>query len=332
MDIGFPIDFVVTWVNGEDPVWLAKKNEVIQKSKREDEFTSENRYRDLGLFNYWFRSIEKFAPWVNHIYLVTDQQVPDFLNVRNEKVTVVDHKDIIDEQFLPTYNSNTIDLNLHRIPNLHEHFVYFNDDIYLNAPTSPLDFFSKDGIPRDTVAQSVIIPTESYDHCLVNNVILLNSNFKKKQVIKDNFGNFFSLKQGIECVFLNLYFSIFPKFTRLYDPHTAFSLLKSEMNKALKKAEIITNETFFNKQRNINDISIQWIRYYLIGNGKVKPRSPKVSKAAQSCEIEKVENILFQKKNLFLILQDDMRLTDKHKEKLNLMFMKKFKEKSSFEK
>ena len=92
MDIGFPIDFVVTWVNGEDPVWLAKKNEVIQKSKREDEFTSENRYRDLGLFNYWFRSIEKFAPWVNHIYLVTDQQVPDFLNVRNEKVTVVDHK------------------------------------------------------------------------------------------------------------------------------------------------------------------------------------------------------------------------------------------------
>lgn len=98
------------------------------------------RFRDYDTFKYWFRAIEKNATWVNRIYLVTCGHLPKWLNVQHPKLTVVKHSDFIPEAYLPTFSSDTIALNLHRIKGLSENFVYFNDDMFLINPTKSTDF------------------------------------------------------------------------------------------------------------------------------------------------------------------------------------------------
>ena len=121
------IDFVVTWVDGNDVAWQAEK--IRYSPKKTDSGNEENRFRDWGLMKYWFRGIEKFAPWVNHVYFITWGHVPEWLNLEHEKLSIIKHSDYIPDEYLPTFNSNVIELNLHRIPQLSEHFVLFNDDM-----------------------------------------------------------------------------------------------------------------------------------------------------------------------------------------------------------
>lgn len=146
------IDFVVTWVDDSDPAWAAEK-EVYQKLEGASFDAWENgpgRFRDWGLFRYWFRAVERYAPWVRKIHLVTAGHFPAWLITDHPKIHLVRHRDFIPKEFLPTFNCNTIELNLHRIPGLSEHFVYFNDDVYLDRPVFPEDFFSEDGLPKLT--------------------------------------------------------------------------------------------------------------------------------------------------------------------------------------
>ena len=87
-------------------------------------------------------------PWINkvHIILSQDSQVPLWLNT--ETVNVIYHKDYIPKEFLPTYNSHTIESYLGNIKGLSEHFIYGNDDVYLMGPSSPEDWFSEEGKPK----------------------------------------------------------------------------------------------------------------------------------------------------------------------------------------
>ncbi|RWR35977.1 sugar phosphotransferase, partial [Pediococcus acidilactici] len=160
MVMDFKIDFVVSWVNGQDPKWLEKYVEY----KDDDTLDVKNaRFRDYGIFKYWFRAVEQNAPWVNHIYLVTDDQKPSWLEAENPKITVIDHSEIINDKYRPVFNSNAIELNLYKIKNLEEHFVYFNDDMFLNRPVKPTDFFSKKGLPKDTAGLNAIQPLYDFD-------------------------------------------------------------------------------------------------------------------------------------------------------------------------
>ena len=143
------IDFVVAWVDGNDLVWREKKAQYDGSINTFKEgMNSEKSYREWGTFKYWFRGVEKFAPWVNKIYLVTDQQKPSWLDINSEKLVLVDHAEIICNDYLPVFSANPIESNIHRIPGLSEHFVFFNDDMYLTAPVEPIDFFSEDGLPK----------------------------------------------------------------------------------------------------------------------------------------------------------------------------------------
>ncbi|MGX7235593.1 sugar phosphotransferase [Enterococcus italicus] len=284
----FPIDIVVTWVDSNDLNWTKKKETYCPSNIVDnDAFNNINRYRDIGLFKFWFRSIEKYAPWVNHIYLVTDQQVPDFLNVDHKKITVVDHRDIIDKKYLPTFNSSTIELNIHKIKRLSEHFLYFNDDMFINNYISPDDFFTDIGKVKDTISQSIIIPTENYDHVILNNNMVLNRFFSKKSILKKQWYKFFSPKQGLFLFVLNIMLIIYPKFTRLYDPHTAFSIIKTQMIESLSVINEELKISFLNKGRGLNDISMQWVRYYQIAKGKASVRNPKFSKADNQMKLLK---------------------------------------------
>lgn len=140
------IDLVYLWVNGNDPKWIEKHNACIGKVTNA-ESNCKGRYVDNDELKYSLRSVEKYAPWIHKIYIVTDDQVPAWLNTENPKIQIVDHTEIMPPECLPCFNSVIIEHHLHRIPGLAEHFLYANDDMYINKPVCPSDFFGKDSLP-----------------------------------------------------------------------------------------------------------------------------------------------------------------------------------------
>ena len=143
------IDLVYLWVNGSDEKWLAKKNAALAKSGMplSKSAASNNRWRDCDELKYSLRSVEKFAPWVNHIYIVTDEQVPEWLDLNNPKISIIDHKQIIPNEILPLFHSNAIEVFLWKIPNLSEYFLYSTDDMFFGKDVTPSFFFDENGNP-----------------------------------------------------------------------------------------------------------------------------------------------------------------------------------------
>ena len=163
------IDFVIAWVDGGDPAWqrerdrygkMGEKTAAEETGEREKSGvaydTRDVRYRDWDCLRFWFRSVEQNAPWVHKIYFVTWGHVPKWLNGNHPKLEIVRHEDYIPGEFLPTFNSHTIELNFHCIPGLSEQFVYFNDDMFLLQQVSPGQFF-RDGKPLDMLALQPVV-------------------------------------------------------------------------------------------------------------------------------------------------------------------------------
>ena len=150
LDMTDPIDAVYTWVDGDDPDWAAR----LAAVSHDDPSISADaliagRYADRGELRYSLRSLEMYAGWVRRIFIVTDGQVPGWLNTDHPKITVVAHREIFkDPSCLPTFNSHAIESQLHRIPGLAEHFLYLNDDFFLARPLRPEHFFHGNGIPK----------------------------------------------------------------------------------------------------------------------------------------------------------------------------------------
>lgn len=150
-EVTFPIDVVYTWVDGNDPAWRSKmlRWRGDAEAAVHAEAVAENRFQNRHELMYSLRSLEMFAPWVNHIYLVTDQQVPAWLDTEAEGLTVVDHREIFDDvDKLPVFNSNAIISQLHRIKGLSEHYIYLNDDVFFGRPCLPELFFTSGGIAK----------------------------------------------------------------------------------------------------------------------------------------------------------------------------------------
>lgn len=106
------IDFLITWVDGADPIWHKEKLETLKKQGKTAEEMIDNstsRYRDWDILKYWFRGVEKFAPWVNQIHFVTYGHVPDWLNEKHSKLHIVKHEDFIPQEFRPTFSSHPIE-------------------------------------------------------------------------------------------------------------------------------------------------------------------------------------------------------------------------------
>ena len=147
------IDFVIIWVDGDDPVWKeerAKYDHPASCLPNSNNF----QFRDWGVLPYWFRSVERYAPWVRRIHFVTCGHYPEWLNLDHPKLHFVRHEDFIPSEYLPTFSANPIELNIHRIPGLSEQFVYFNDDMFVAAPVKPTDFFIN-GLPRDCAIRNM---------------------------------------------------------------------------------------------------------------------------------------------------------------------------------
>ena len=145
-----PIDIVYLWVDGNDSRWRAKRRAALQQLPRDDSAAMarysnvEGRFRDNHELRYSLRALERFFPQHGHVYIVTDAQTPDWLRP-SDRLTVVDHRDLIPESSLPTFDSGHIESWIHHIPGLSERYFYFNDDVFFGAPVRVEDWFHADG-------------------------------------------------------------------------------------------------------------------------------------------------------------------------------------------
>lgn len=151
-DVTFDIDVVCTWVDGADPAWrerMSRTRARVDGVELHPESSAPNRFASRDELRYSLRSIRSYAPWIRHVWLVTDQQRPHWLAEETPGLTLVDHRDIVDDpSVLPLFNSNAIISRLHHIPGLAEHYLYLNDDMFLGHDVRPNAFFHPSGVAR----------------------------------------------------------------------------------------------------------------------------------------------------------------------------------------
>lgn len=156
-----PIDVVLTWVDGADPVWRAafdQHREAVGLSPAHHS-AHDSRYRSRDELRYLLRSLWAYAGWARRIHVVTAGQRPAWL-IEDDCLRVVDHSEILPAAALPTFNSHSIEASLHRIPDLAEHFIYFNDDMLLGRPTRPETFFTANGLPKVFSSDAIVLTDE----------------------------------------------------------------------------------------------------------------------------------------------------------------------------
>lgn len=143
------VDAVIIWVDGEDEKFILRKNKFVEE-KNKFESTNKTRFNQVNEISIVVRSIFKFASFVRNIYIVTDQQTPEIFRQSKawspfykDRIFIVDHKEIFSGHLsvLPTFNASTIETMLQNIVGLSEHFIYFNDDMFLIKPTKKDDWF-----------------------------------------------------------------------------------------------------------------------------------------------------------------------------------------------
>lgn len=263
------IDFVVTWVDMDDPAWKSEFLKYSNRKENTEEGVSDARFRDYGFLKYWFRGVEKFAPWVRKIHFVTCGQKPEWLDENNPKLNLVNHKDYIPEQFLPTYNSVVIERFIHKIPGLAEHFVYFNDDFYIINKVSTERFF-KNGLPCDIAVFQYNPSWSLWYRQIKNNLTIINRYFDKKEVMARDHDKWFNKSYGSKA-FLNYLLKPYGKFITLRTPHNAQPYLKSTFEEVWAVAEKELLETSVNRFRALNDLTPELFRTWQICKGNFEP-------------------------------------------------------------
>ena len=144
--VTFDVDYVFSWVNADDPDW--QQLIAPYRPVQETDASSDSRFRARSDLMFALRSIERFAPWVRNVYVLSNCAPPEWLDLDQEGIIWVDHSEVFDADALPTFSSHAIETVIHRIPGLAEHFIYSNDDFYLMRSSRKEDFFLSSGAPR----------------------------------------------------------------------------------------------------------------------------------------------------------------------------------------
>lgn len=269
MDHKDEIDFVVTWVNMDDPVWQKEFNKYSGKPDIEKNGVSEARFRDYGFLKYWFRGVEKFAPWVRKIHFITCGQAPEWLDTSNPKLHIVNHRDFIPEEYLPTFNSTVIERYMYKIPGLSDKFVYFNDDFYIIRQISPERFFKK-GLPCDIAIFQYNPSWSQWYKKLKNNIKIINRNFNKREVLKKWHDKWYSKEYGGK-VKMNYLLKPYGKFITLRVHHNAQPYLKETFEEVWCKAKKELTDTSIFRFRDSHDLSPELFRTWQICKGNFEP-------------------------------------------------------------
>ena len=326
------IDIVLLWVDGNDEKWQMEKKK-YKANKGDDSII---RYRDCDNLQYVFRGIEKYAKWVNKIFFITYGHLPKWLNVNNEKLVIVNHKDFIPEEYLPTFNSNVIELNLHRLENLSEKFVLFNDDFFILKETKSTDFFIN-GKPADTYVESLLCPPSFNDaHFMMktNIMYVINKYFNKKECIRKNFFKYINPKYGFAFNKSTWYCMKYGyKFTGFRSFHEPYAYLKETFRTVWEKEGKLLDEACHNKFRTSTDLGHFLCRYWQLVSGNFAPKKSEVYYMYYLNDNSKNIKKLKSGKYKFACINDVMVDIDFEKSKLeiNKALDELLPEKSSYE-
>ena len=327
------IDFVILWVDGNDKEWLAEKNK-YSHVKGDSGIT---RFRDCENMQYLFRGIDKYAPWINKIFFITWGHVPSWLDTNNPKIRVVKHEEFIPKEYLPTFNSNVIELNLHRIKDLSEKFVAFNDDFFILGETKPTDFFDK-GLPKDVYVEYTQLASFYNDvHFFMkaNILAIINKHFKKSEVIKKNFGKMINPKYGFFFNSKTGYSMRFKKkFCGFWNFHAPQPYLKETFRKVWNIERQNLETACQNKFRTSTDLGHYLFRYWQFMEGNFIPkRNESKYFIYQDNNEESVQNIRKQKYKFICVNDAYEHINfEKAKKEINQAFNEVFPDKCQFEK
>jgi len=185
------IDIVYLWVDGADPLWRRKRQHALSHSndlarKKLARYGDvAGRYRDNQELRFNLRALEKFFPDHGHIYLVTDGQIPSWLNY-SAGITLIDHTSIIPATALPVFDSGHIESYLHHIPNLSEKFIYLNDDVFFGAPVDADDWFGEHGVA--VFKEQTQVP--DYNSLQKDETALVNASILSKQWLQQRYPSY----------------------------------------------------------------------------------------------------------------------------------------------
>lgn len=248
-----PIDVVYTWVNGSDPKWLEKRNKTFRKYKGEitENGISPGRFENNDELKYSLRSLDMYMPWVHKIFIVTDNQIPKWLDIQNPKIVIVDHKDIFPKYIKkPVFNSSLIEFFVPRIKDLSEKYIYFNDDFLVNKPLQKNDFFTRDNKPIffvKVVLNKIRKPTiklthQKFDTKTTNKIIDF---FKSRNNL-----NWYSYENSSELFHIE-----HPEITKyIHIQHTPVAILKTDQIKIIKHYDLFIKYNSHNQFRAKTDL------------------------------------------------------------------------------
>lgn len=267
------IDFVVLWVDGNDPQWQADK--ARYQGKTLDDSNAAHRFRDWGLMPYWFRAVEKFCPWVRKVHFVTCGHVPAWLDLDCPKLNHVKHSDYIPAEYLPTFSANTIEMNIHRIPDLAEHFVFFNDDMFLTREM-PREAFFREGLPCTYGGEVPVVFAGNpgiWQHLMVNDLRVINNHFRKSEQVaryrKKYTDSCYRWQDNIRTLALE---KLFPEaFLGFKNLHAPAAFLKSTFTTLWEREPELLHRTCSNRFRSNEDVN-QWLAlWWQVADGCFMP-------------------------------------------------------------
>jgi hypothetical protein len=332
------IDIVITWLNNKDPKWQHEYKKAIEEEGiiiDDKKLNNDARFRDYETLRYWFRSVEKYAPWVHKIFLVTFGHFPEWIASENPRLVLVKHEDFIPKEYLPTFSSVTIGLNLHRIPDISEQFIWFDDDMFLNNITKPTDFFKK-GQPCDMLA---LVPLQSYEaigHLNLNNMILIHRHFSKSDILKNSLKKMIGFHTSIPYLGTTLLQLPYPKISNIMFFHLAKTYTKSIYKEVWDLDFESLDMACKRKFRSEGEVGDLYIRLYYLCKGEFSPKNMyRFGKMIElATEFSKLEK-LFHSKRKVLCLNDTQNMTNEMFPKVMVevhrVLQQKFPEKSKYE-
>lgn len=308
------IDLVYIWVDGSDPKWQAKRHLFDKENvDRDASANCKGRYENNDELKYSLRAVEKYAPWIRKIFIVTDSQKPDWLDTSNPRIQIVDHKEIMPAEALPCFNSSLIEHFLYRIPGLSEHFLFSNDDMFINRPVTPSTFFAPDGLPYIRLRR---VPLERLSLALRR---MLNrkplSNYKRivhnsALLVERTYGKYYSCKSH----------------------HNVDAYLKSDIQRVEEMYKNEIEKMYANHIRQENDLQRTLFSYVALAEkrchpifiGKNESFNGKIHRKDHYPRIEKHQPTFF-------CLNDSQYADDDDRRTARQFMEKHFPEKSSFE-
>lgn len=328
------IDFVVLWVDGNDIEWKKQFNKYAPKEFQKNIDIGASRYNDYGLLKYWFRGVETNTPWVRKIHFVTNGQKPEWLNTENSKLNWVVHKDYIPEQWLPAFSANPIEMNLHRINDLAEKFVFFNDDMYVTNRIEP-DYFFKNEKPVLHTAATIkwLRYNPIFSQINYNDIRLINTRFAFNKVVKQAPAKWLT-GSPLKCCLENFFYSrqkTVPGFSTQHQPNPYTKTTLREVWEAFPETLEETSSHRFRSDRDVN----QFLFYYwqLCTNNFVpKKKNDRSYYVISEKNMDAIKNAILGKKSKMLCLNDNDNedCTSLYPAVIE-WFEKKYPEKSSFE-